>query len=664
MLLHPSAQNQWLRENVFDAYGNYLYCSSCIGTILHVSKDRLARLREIKVRQYQEPLRVMTKAQVVGQKLEEFVLHPGLETTQEEVASWWKTMSDSDEVQVKYPHERHGLAGKPSNKSKLAVRSAFLLFVDNNSHPNGRQAGSYSPQFYFTPKFTRIDPPKPGEKDFEMKTNASVVGVFNCSQEEAGEGTCSAFAAREWLKNFRPKVAIQPHRSDYCDTCKYLKEEISRHQAILKRLLQSGSSNEQEMRDVQASIQSSERDLHQHKDEASAARDFYNNMTSRCKADWQKITTLTSAENPSQETISELTVARHTFTLVVSADYQQCKLFPHWGRTEQPGSTYYQQKISYDVFGLVDHRDDSNFTWLFSETIGPKNTDHTIAFLLLYIEQVTSELPWLRRVCVFLGNAGSTNKNRYLFSWAMELVSSHMLDNLRFCFLVAGHTKFSPDRLFALAGNAYNRSDIFNEEELLAIYQGFGRACLEDGSNVRSWRKTLEKKYSDLPGVRKLHDFLTVRISDDEVVMKVRSNCHTGALGNSALRIINPSEVCSPNTSYLQQVKPISADKLAHVTQMCSKYIPPERWPRIIATSLQQPLPPLSTPTLGTSLPRDRPSASDPHHESPRHSSTPPPKRSKPLKCPTCGCDGTGHRNKKRWNEGHRTKAGCPRVPR
>ena len=50
---------------------------------------------------------MMTKAQVVDQKLEEFVLHPGLDTIQQDVTSWWKSLRSADEVEVKYPHERH-----------------------------------------------------------------------------------------------------------------------------------------------------------------------------------------------------------------------------------------------------------------------------------------------------------------------------------------------------------------------------------------------------------------------------------------------------------------------------------------------------------------------------------------------------------------------------
>ena len=67
--------------------------------------------------------------------------------------TWWRGLAGSAIVQVRYPHERHGLAGKTSNSAKVDTQKEFLEFVDVNSQPNGRSADSTGPTFYFLPKF-------------------------------------------------------------------------------------------------------------------------------------------------------------------------------------------------------------------------------------------------------------------------------------------------------------------------------------------------------------------------------------------------------------------------------------------------------------------------------------------------------------------------------
>ena len=87
--------------------------------------------------------------------------------------------------------------------------------------------------------------------------------------------------------------------------------------------------------------------------------------------------------------------------------------------------------------------------------------------------------------------------------------------------MIAGHTKFTPDRLFSVIGNAYKAADVFTISELQALCAQAADTYVEDGHHVLTWRKTLGKKYSDLLGVRKLHDFLIVRQHNREIVMKV-----------------------------------------------------------------------------------------------------------------------------------------------
>ena len=58
---------------------------------------------------------------------------------------------------------------------------------------------------------------------------------------------------------------------------------------------------------------------------------------------------------------NELQRLKASFILVICADYQQTKLIPYWGNSPQPGVMYYPQKISYNVFGIVDCRDDQGY---------------------------------------------------------------------------------------------------------------------------------------------------------------------------------------------------------------------------------------------------------------------------------------------------------------
>jgi len=50
----------------------------------------------------------------------------------------------------------------------------------------------------------------------------------------------------------------------------------------------------------------------------------------------------------------------------------------------------------------------------------------------------------------------------------MEMVSSGEINHVHISFMVAGHTKFAPDRLFSVIGSAYKR-DVFTIHELKAI---------------------------------------------------------------------------------------------------------------------------------------------------------------------------------------------------
>ena len=56
--------------------------------------------------------------------------------------------------------------------------------------------------------------------------------------------------------------------------------------------------------------------------------------------------------------------------------------------------------------------------------------------------------------------------------------------------MIAGHTKFAPDRLFAILANNFYSSDVFNEKQLVDVYRQHSDVTFDNGGIVRLWRET------------------------------------------------------------------------------------------------------------------------------------------------------------------------------
>ena len=198
---------------------------------------------------------------------------------------------------------------------------------------------------------------------------------------------------------------------------------------------------------------------------AKLARNFHNKMVARCKEEWSRLSVVEGGIDSNC----------HHFTLVLSAAYQQAKLIPYWGKSPQPASTYYLIKELHDVFGIVDQRDERGHVQFISEKLGPKNTAHTVSLLQAYIKDVKSKHSWLQRVMIFLDN---TNKI------VICRMSSGGRGTWHHSFLVAGHTKFMPDRLFASCSKSYIVADVFNSDELKGIYANHCTAPIVNENNI------------------------------------------------------------------------------------------------------------------------------------------------------------------------------------
>ena len=117
-----NAQNEWLRGNVFDAMGNYMFCHDCIKKALKISSQWLTRQHEVKRKVFQQPVSQMKKNEVDEQKLTSFVLMP--DSIDIAFKKWWSSLPGNHTVQVQYPYQQHGLCGCTS-MTRLMQRENF-----------------------------------------------------------------------------------------------------------------------------------------------------------------------------------------------------------------------------------------------------------------------------------------------------------------------------------------------------------------------------------------------------------------------------------------------------------------------------------------------------------------------------------------------------------
>ena len=573
-------QNDWIRENVFDGMGNFLFCARCIRFTFRISSQRLSRQREVKRQLMQHPIVDMEKRDVEEQRLGDYVVTP--DEVNESFLKWWRRLDSSVVLKVRFPHQKHVLAGKTSNSAKQDVLDNFMTFVDAKSQPNGRAADSSGPTSYLLPNFSTIQTPKNGVSNYQERCKRSVVGAFTTAQEECGKSGCSNGTASNWLHKYRPKVAICPHKLDYCDTCAKKNEEIHAKQTTINRLKQTGKASSEDIQSIEDEIKGVKTSLEEHKQTAARSHQYHKEMVERCEKQWKEIKELEDKQELTESENEHLLTRKHVFTLTVSCDYQMSKLVPFWGLSPQPGSTYYLQKLSHDIFGLVNHATDTGSVYLFDERIGPKNTDHTLSYLTHYLCQSGKVSTWIKRLHLFMDSAGSTNKNAYTMGWALEMVEQKKLDFIRISFMIAGHTKFSVDQLFSRVAQSYNRSDIFNTTELSSCISQYADTLIDQGEIVQHWRLSLVK-YTKLPGIRSLHDFIITRSpATGNASIRVRNYCYEGSIRNATIGIASghsASEDAFPVQSYSQSgnMCALSATKMSQLKQMMDNFIPKER---------------------------------------------------------------------------------------
>ena len=403
-----------------------------------------------------------------------------------------------------------------------------------------------SPPYFFNSTFVRYrayDPPKEDASDetkkaYEEKRFHSLAYAFNAYLESFGVRPVDDSTFGEWRKKYFKDTVLCPAKSDYCNTCSYYKTTIDSCNISMNL---SGQRLDQavEMRYKRDIANRLERMLRYHKRAAALEQLIYYIDHKKCLTDSEQYCELSRHSwqallIPEQMQLKKL---RDERVVVIAADFKMSELTPNRGTIPQPSIAFYQPKINHHVFGIVNHeyKDIASRQLYITEfrSAGDKDTDHVLSYLRLWCNANLSGD--VKHLCIYLDGAAYF-KNSYILMFFVEcLYQNEHISSIRIKFMAPGHTKFHPDRLFAMLSQNLRSENVFNIDALRQWSLAIARTEIANENHIMNYKECLLLKYNRFNGVKNFNDFYIYREEDGRVLIKAKRYLFTGEQGKIAL---------------------------------------------------------------------------------------------------------------------------------
>ena len=340
----------------------------------------------------------------------------------------------------------------------------------------------------------------PGYKNDDIKllsscdTKMSVWKTFKRACEDSSkQAVC--YTKFELWKQFHPNVVIAKPMTDLCFTC----------QDNTSKLLRAANLPEAEKSECVQAQQ-------QHLNLVQSERELYRKVCEEAKCSFETM----------EDQIN--LVERHEAcslptTMHYSFDFAQQIHIP--SNPMQPGPIYFKTPRKCAIFGVMCEAIPRQVNYLIDEASDAgKGANATISYVHHYFEH-----HGLGETSVHLhaDNCSGQNKNNYFIwylAWRTILQLHH---SVRYSFLIAGHTKFGPDRCFGIIKRSYKLNYISSIYEFGSMVEssssGINKAELvgtHDGTvivPVYNWSSYLEQFFRKLPNIKSYQHF---RFSRDE----------------------------------------------------------------------------------------------------------------------------------------------------
>ena len=336
----------------------------------------------------------------------------------------------------------------------------------------------------------------PGYKNDDIKLLSSCeskMGVWRCynkSCEAAGKNSVSYSKFVDLWKDLFPDVVVAKPMTDLCAECQENTTKLQR------------SAN---LPDEEKSV--CVKQHQEHLDKAKSERECYRKACEEAKDNFASF----QQEFDFTETRSPCSLEK---TMHYSFDYAQQVHIP--SNPMQPGPIYFKTPRKCGIFGVTSEAVPRQVNFLIDEAVSVgKGANSTISYLHYFLEHHGfGEAD----VHFHADNCGGQNKNNFFLWYLAWRVANHLHRTITYSFLLAGHTKFGPDRGFGLLKKAFRVTYVSSLYELGSVVEtsssiGLNKVQLvgtHDGKvivPVYDWAAFLGQYFRKLPNITKFHHF-------------------------------------------------------------------------------------------------------------------------------------------------------------
>lgn len=442
---------------------------------------------------------------------------------------------------------RHGnLKRRPWNAADFCDKERAVAFIKNFAEVHAIPLPGRMPKFY---DYNIMLLPTDASKASVYREYVTATKVL----EETSDQSVRCFGYREFCRLWSevvPFIRVMPPADDLCQVCQ--------DNATLIQKAANLSEEEKKKRLCDAQY---------HLEFAKKQRTYY-----REKVKESKEFQLAPSQSKPQSAM-----------LSYSFDYAQQVHYP--SNPLQPGPLYFKTPRKCGIFGVCAEGSNTQLNYLIDEAQScGKGANSVVSMVHHYLKYFTSE----KKISLHADNCVAQNKNNIMVSYLMWRVVVGLSQSCELHFMLAGHTRFSPDRFFGLIKRKYRHTKTSSLREIAEIVKnstttGQNMAYIigaDDPSKpffYYNWSEYLSTFFTNIPLITSYHHFRcnstnpgVVLVSEyaDSMEKEIDINKDITSIDEEALPpVLNPSGLSEERLKYLfDQIRPYCDEQYRDVT--------------------------------------------------------------------------------------------------